>query len=567
MKVLLDAIIWLGVLFPLLTGGLWVVRDGHHYGIYSPNIGLGLFLVITLFIFLTKRNKLEKISELSSIKFLNYCKRSWLNRVTVKPVATLIYGGLFFTALYLLVSLKKHWTFNTYFLDVGVFTNTIWNLAFRGEYISSLKGGKSFFLEHQSPVFWLWAPIYRLFPRVETLLVSQAVLLAAGGIAVFFLGRQVLGKKSVAPGFLPFIYWLNPAVLSANNFEFHPEIIILPAGLWALVGIQSDRKMLRWLSLIPFLLFWGGKESSGPLMTGIGLSFLLGASANPQKAKDRWLGFSLIGLGALSFYACTILVPRFFGGTYAHMGTYSHLGRSIEEVLLSPFMQPGKVFQTLFGPNRFKFFWFMLFPLGFLPLLSWRHYPSYFIGFLMLFMTGDSTRLYPRFHYGIESSVGLFWALPFGIRFLQQRVQVFNNEWRIVVFLLICTVLGMRQNQLYHSRVFVPSPHYAWLEKEVLPVTHPEASLSVPSNVTPYLANRYWVHFIPQISMPNDQLVDCVFVDPTMGISPLNSDSLLSWVKNLSELGYKEVFECKTFKVFQNGSSKLSCLIHEPRCP
>jgi len=566
MKYLLDGIVWIGILFPLFTGGFWIEKSGNQYGIYSPNAGLGLFLVALLLCSLWNKKYFLNISELSSFKFLAQCKDFWLERMEQNPLRTLILASLSFCGFYLLVSIRKHWSFNTHAFDTGVFTNAIWNLAFKGDYVSSLKAGKNLFTDHQSPVFWLWAPLYRLIPRVETLLVSQSLLLALGGIAVFYLGRQSLGEKSLAAAFLPFVYWLNPAVISANNFEFHPEIIILPSGLCALCAIQSDQKWIRWFSLVPFLLFWAGKESTGPLMAGIGLSFLLGASSNSQKKRKGVLGFFLIILGFLSFYLCTQWVPRFFGGAYAHSGTYHQLGNSLFEILTSPIYRPKVFWSTVFEPARFRFFWYMLFPLAFFPLLSWKYYPSFFVPLLMLFMMGDSSRLYPRFHYGIESSVGLFWALPLGVIFLRTRTRFFQSEWRIVVLLLACTVLSMRQNQIYHARIFTKSDHLAWFEKEVLPQVNLASALSVPTNILPHLSNRPWVSHIPELRKGNGELVNCVFIDPSMDISPLNAESIPKWKEDLINLGFKESYRCSGFSVYQSSNTHEPCLIIEPRC-
>jgi hypothetical protein len=566
MKYLLDGIVWIGILLPLFTGGFWIEKSGNQYGIYSPNIGMGLFLVMAFFLYLGNKKKLLNLSELSSFQFLNRLKNFWLKNLEANSVRTLILASFAFCGFYLLVSIRKHWSFNTHAYDTGIFTNAIWNLVFRGEYVSSLKGGNNLFADHQSPAFWLWAPFFRLVPKVETLLISQSLILALGGIAVFYLGRQSLGEKSLAAAFLPFVYWLNPAVISANNFEFHPEVIVLPSGLWALCAIQSKKKWIQWLSIMPLLLFLGGKESSGPVVAGIGLSFLLGAGGAEPNRRLGPLGICLMVLGVLYFYFCIQWVPKFFGVAYAYTGAYHHLGNSILEIVASPILRPLAFWGTLFEHSRVQFFWYLLFPLAFLPLLSWRYYPSFFVAFLMLFMIGSSSRLYPRFHYGIESSVGLFWALPMGVKLLRERTVFFQKEWRIVVLLFICTILSMRQNQIYHARIMMKSSHLIWVEKELLTRIDPEATLSVPTNLVPRLSNRPWVTPIPELRKKNGELVSCVFVDPSMDISPLNVESISKWRQELIKLGFKERFRCNSLSVYQNPNIQQPCLINEPRC-
>ncbi|NBT58906.1 hypothetical protein EBT16_09000, partial [bacterium] len=132
--------------------------------------------------------------------------------------------------------------------------------------------------------------------------------------------------------------------------------------------------------------------------------------------------------------------------------------------------------------------------------------------------------------------------------------------------LFVCTFLAMRQNQLYHARTFTTSDHFVWVEKEMIPKVNPEASLSVPSSLTPHLANRPWISHVPDIRKQDEKLVDCIVIDPSMDISPLRVEAVPAWAVELSKLGFQEVFDCGGLKVYQNKGSEHSCFKTTPIC-
>jgi hypothetical protein len=189
----------------------------------------------------------------------------------------------------------------------------------------------------------------------------------------------------------------------------------------------------------------------------------------------------------------------------------------------------------------------------------------------MLFMMGDTSRLSSEFHYGIESSVGLFWALPAGIgilfRVFEGRHQKEKVSTAILIGLFICTTLGTRQNNIYRMRIAKKSVHEIWIAEQALPAVHTGLSLSAPTNLTPHLLNRAWIHHLPKLQEKGKGLVNCVIYDSTQDPWPMKEDEFRKFPETLTRLNYQKTYECRTFQVYQSPDSSEPCLIAKPVCP
>ncbi|MCZ4080081.1 DUF2079 domain-containing protein [Rhodococcus sp. H36-A4] len=102
------------------------------------------------------------------------CGRLGADRVV--PVAAF----LVLAPLYATLSVLGHRQLRTSGFDLGIFVQQISSYANLSAPTSDLLGtGFNTLGDHFSPITALLAPIYRLFPSAETLLVAQALLFAA----------------------------------------------------------------------------------------------------------------------------------------------------------------------------------------------------------------------------------------------------------------------------------------------------------------------------------------------------------------------------------------------------
>src|SRR6267142_915697 len=513
MKVLWPAAGVLGALFLLVL--LWR-RWAPENAIWNATHGGGAVTLVALVAVAVRRWSREPWEKSFFSRQGTKLAQGWLDALARSPGRTLWSAAGVVGALFLWVSLLRHRAFETHGFDLGIFTNAIWNLTHGNGYVSSVKGGINLFSDHQSPLFWVLAPLFWMIPRPETLLFAQAFGLAAGGPALFYLARARLGREHWAPAALPWLYWSYLPLRNANAFDFHPEVFMLPLFLWAFAGFASERRWARGLGFLALVAALGAKESAAIVALGIGNAWALSAGGS---RRDLWFGVALAAAGAMLFFVDVKVVPRFFGVDYAYMGLYQRFGGGVSDVLLVPFEQPAYFFFQLFNHERLNFLFWTLAPLGFLPLFHWRAALAALPPDLMLFLSEGDQRVRIIFHYGIEPGSALFWALPLGLAAFAGRF-----GWKCaVLWMLFWSLACMGPTELTRARRDVQSPHAQWLA-EAMPCLNTEAATAASDVLIPHLATRSWISYPDGLRQrPSGEPVRCVVTDLKVDNWPLGA--------------------------------------------
>ena len=552
-----------GALFLLaLVWRYWAFEDlGFDLGvaIWTLTRGTGSVLLVAIVAVALRRWSGEPWEKSFFIRQANRLAQAWRRAVDRSPARSLWSAAGVVGALLLWVSLLRHGAFETHGYDLGIFTNAIWNLTHGYGYVSSIKGGINLFADHQSPLFWLLAPLFWLVPRPETLLFAQAFGLAAGGPALYYLARAQFGRETWAPPALPWLYWTYLPLRNANAFDFHPEVFMLPLFLWAFAAFRSGHRWAKALGVLAFVAALGAKESAGVVAAGIGVGWALSSGAGSR--RDRWLGVALAAVGVAVFFFDVKVVPRFFGGDYAYMNLYERFGDGLGDLLLAPFTQPGYFFSQLLNRERLNFLFWTLAPLAFLPLFDWRAAVAALPSYLMLFLSEGDQRVRIVFHYGIEPGTALFWALPLGLAAFVRRF-----GWnRAGVWMLVWIVAAHGPTEVARARGFVQSLHAKWLAAEVVPCLNSEMATAASDSLIPHLATRSWIGYPDQLGQrPPADPVRCVVTDLSVDNWPLGRRGVQQLRAGLPDLGYHEVWRCHELRVHQMGAS--GCLRCVPKC-
>ncbi len=164
--------------------------------------------------------------------------------------------------------------------------------------------------DHFSPIYALLAPVYRVFPHAQTLLVAQAVLLGLSVAVITALAVRHLG--SLIGTTIGVLYALSFGLQAAVAADFHEVAFAVP--LLALAGaafVEARYDRVIWWSL-PLLLV---KEDMGFTVAAIGLALWL--------AGERRKGIGL-GIGGVAAVAIVVglVIPSFnTGDAYDYVGT------------------------------------------------------------------------------------------------------------------------------------------------------------------------------------------------------------------------------------------------------
>jgi uncharacterized membrane protein len=213
-------------------------------------------------------------------------------------------------AAYTTLALVRFRTFVPTSYDNAIFEQAIRGYAHLQAPIVPIKGPDFNLLgDHFSPIIALVAPVYRLFPAAQTLLVVQAVLIAVSVFVVTSLGLRRLGLW--AGGGIAVAYGLSFGLQSAVASNFHEVAFAVP--LLALAGAayieRNYGRVIAWS--LPLLLV---KEDLGLTVALIGLVLWLVGE------RRRGLGLALAG-GVGFLLVVLVVVPAFNpDGIYAYTG-------------------------------------------------------------------------------------------------------------------------------------------------------------------------------------------------------------------------------------------------------
>jgi uncharacterized membrane protein len=422
-----------------------------------------------------------------------------LRRIALPTLLTLI-----FATIYCLISLVNHALFRTYTLDLGFYTNALFDYRHFSFNDSSLisEQGANMLGGHFEPILFLLAPLSFLFGSY-TLLLVQIAFIIAGGLALyaFFLPKGRIFALSAL-----LFYFAYFTLFAALAFDFHTNV--LAASLLPFLFLFYQRGCRHGL-LIVFLLMLLCKEN-----VSLWLIFVFAGMAILHR-KEAVFFLMLSALSALFFVSVIhVIIPAFSEeGRYSGF-LYSVLGNSPGEALHFLLTHPIQAIRLLFvnhseNPlaNVYKVeFHALIFCTG-LPLLLRK--PAFLLMMVPLYfqkMYHDDPSMWGiGFHYGAEfaslMTIGVF-----------TTVDLFRREKIKSALLLILPLLSMAvtfrsmdQTLMFtdKNRIrFYQAGHYqrslnVKAVKQLLNSIPADAVVSAQSPFVPHLALRETIYQFP----------------------------------------------------------------------
>jgi uncharacterized membrane protein len=246
--------------------------------------------------------------------------------------------------------------------DLGNMVQAVWSTA-QGRPLETTDLFGSQFVRlgaHVDPLLLLFTPLTWTGHLPEALLVTQAVIVAAGAYPAYLLGRRWLGGTGLglaAAG----VYLLYPPLQWAVVTDFHPVTLAAPLLMFCIWAAEER----RWVVLgVCAPLAAMGKEQVGLALAMLGLWMAVRGA--------RRAGALLAAAGITwSLLAVLVVIPRFNRGEGSEfVGRYSHLGDSQGEILATIITRPWVVAELLAQPERLAYLAALLVPLLLLPLAA-----------------------------------------------------------------------------------------------------------------------------------------------------------------------------------------------------
>jgi uncharacterized membrane protein len=329
-----------------------------------------------------------------------------------------------------IASTVRHLLLQSTAFDLGIYDQVAYLLSRGMQPISSYLGFHHMG-NHTAYSFYLLALPYMIFPSVYWLFAVQAICLALGAIPTWLLARQA-GLSLALSGATAAVYLLHPLIFNVNMFDFHPEVMALPAMLAAIWLARQGNRL--WFC-IAILFALGCKDALSVTIAGMGFWLLV-------FEKRRFYGLFALISGVVWFLLATQwIIPSLSGSEAAALGRYSHLGgESVLEVALNLFLKPGIVLGKIFSRASLQYlallfvpFIFGLSPRYLAPLIS--AVPVILLN--MLSESGSQRDLVHQYSLPVLPFliVAMIDTLAHGKGLLRQRRWIIL--WAIVVFVVL----------------------------------------------------------------------------------------------------------------------------------
>lgn len=225
-----------------------------------------------------------------------------------------------------------------------------------------IQGTGNWLSVHLTPLAFLFAYLFKVFPTFHTITWGQTLLLVLSPLFLYLFARKMVGSFSAACIALALLF--NPTFQYITLYEFEYLRFIIPVGILAL-GITLGNYSILYIFLSSLAVLFI-REDAVFLIVGLGLFLFIF-----QKDR-RGLGVALAGL-AVVYLVCVlqIVMPLFRGaGSNDHVAAplFHEFGKTLPESLKNILLNPAKFFAYMLHP--FKLFnWVMyILPFSFMPI-------------------------------------------------------------------------------------------------------------------------------------------------------------------------------------------------------
>lgn len=256
------------------------------------------------------------------------------------------------SALVLLIcSSVRHTLFQSSAFDLGIYDQVVYLMSQGQPEISSFLGFHHLG-NHAAFSVYLLGLLYKIYPAIYWLFAVQAISLALGALPTWHLARQA-GLKDGQATAMAVVYLLYPLIFNVNLFDFHPEVMAVPAILGAVLAARLG-KILWFCCAIIFVLGCKGALSLTVAAMGIWLLVF---------EKKRWCGGIATIAGIAWFLMVTqVIIPTFSGAETAGVSRYAYLGDSVLEVAKNLILKPNLVLGKVFSLDTLEYLALLLSP-------------------------------------------------------------------------------------------------------------------------------------------------------------------------------------------------------------
>lgn len=446
------------------------------------------------------------------------------------------------TLIFCALSIIRHRNYFSQGNDLGLYEQIIWQYS-NGELAFSSFTNLLDIADRFRPIILFFAPIYKIFPFTQTLLILQSFLISLTILPIFLLckhiTKSVFFSVSVSIAFLAYV---GTQSLQMNDFH---ELCALPFLLACVFYFLENRKWKAyWFFLTLSIMV---REYIGFLAIGIAPYVFIKTKNNKQALATAIFGF------LWSTVAIFLTMP-FLGQTaYQNfLGNKQSFLADIWQLTIHPLNTIQKLFFPL-EKSRTILVSFASF--GFLPLFF---FPMIFpVGMQFLLRFLDAAHPY-RWTYYFQYSADLaamlaissiYSAKIISKTFKFKKCYIYLGTW-LIMTVLISQIIIPTPIKLLLKKDYFETKDYIKINNEMLSLIPQNASVSTQNNLASHLAKRKKLYLLPIVKD-----AEYIAVDFRPNQDPYNffgekPEKIQTLINNL-------VYSQKKYKIFYKKQNSL----------
>ncbi|MFZ5364640.1 MAG: DUF2079 domain-containing protein [Patescibacteria group bacterium] len=280
------------------------------------------------------------------------------------------------------VCLFKYFNYHYNCVDLAIFFQAL-NSLDHGNLLFVPIQGATYFADHFSLMFFIFYPIFHLWPSPVFLLFLQTIIIGLAAWPLYLIARRRLSaKKSLLAAAL---YLFNPFIIGMNLFEFHWLPFLFFFGFWLFYFYETRKNLLFIVFTILCLVV---REDMGLFIWGMGAYIFyeqFRANGIKKAIKDKQVIWCFAA-GLVWMLAAWMLI-RFFNNESNKFLIYFQWRHDWQQAIAH-----------FFNFKQLELLLQIFLPLGFIPLFNPRHYLMGAFYYLLLAAAFGSGVI--NIHYG-----------------------------------------------------------------------------------------------------------------------------------------------------------------------
>ncbi len=423
------------------------------------------------------------------------------------PFLVVVTGTLFYVLFMSFYTLRWHYKLRTHNFDLSINNNLLYG-AMHGLFMHSPlvfpDHPERYLATHAKIGQYLFLPIYALYPKCETLLVLQSVMLGAGALPLYAFAKKRVSKWIAA--LIALSYLCYYPMQGANFYEVKWLPIagfFVIATVWA---VDAKRWVLFGLAFVAAALM---REDIPIGLAVVGVFLVL--SGHRPRAGLIMAAVAGVWFVILRFYIMPAAGHWWFPDMYK--GLWAAPDHGFKGVLKTALSNPVFTFSKIFTKKKILYLMYLLVPLALLPARRWYLWAAFIPGtVLTLFTTDYDPTIGYTFQYVMEWTPYLFLATPLALAAIEKSPDFGRSRMYASVTALALSTAVLQFNfgafprrSTFKGGFFHIDFSYSAAERERLKDLHEiikiipkDASVAASENVGPHVSSRVEMYSLRQ---------------------------------------------------------------------